>query len=237
MKNPVVEALRALQVLDREIWDLRRRRAERPRVLEVKRADVANRKGAHAARLEAKKSLDKEADRMDLELKSAEGQIQKLQLALNQAKTNKEYTVLKNEIGSKKAEVSQFEDKVLAAMQKSEAAAAEVRGLEAEAKRAGGELQALDKEVAGEVGKIEAQLRDLEAKRAEKSKGLEPEALARYDRILEGRGGQALAAVVDGACQGCGKNLTPQEENALLAGHGLVICRACTRILYTPEGA
>ncbi len=235
MKNPVVEALRALQVFDREIWDLRRRRADRPQVLAVKRADVANRKAALAAKVEAKKSLDKEADRLDLELKTAEGQVRKLQLALNQAKTNKEYTVLKNEIGSKKADMSQFEDKVLAAMQESEAAAGEVRGLEAEARRAQSEFAALDKEVAGEVGKIEAQLEGLEARRAEKSKGLEPEALARYERILEGRGGIALAAVVDGACQGCGKNLTPQEENALLAGHGLVICRACTRILFVPD--
>lgn len=237
MPNPVVEALKALQVIDKDVWALRRRRDERPRVLDAKRREVEQRRAALAAQKEARLAQDKEADRANLDLKTAEEALKKFQVAMNTAKTNKEYQALQNQIGEKKAELGKYEDRVLAAMAKSEQIGAEHARAETECKKTEGELAALDKEVKAEVADLDRRLADLGAKRDAIAQKIEPEALARYDQILQARGGQALALVIKGACQGCGKTLTPQDQNLLLKSSGIIYCRNCSRICYPADDA
>jgi len=236
MPNPVIEALKALQYVDKQIWDLDRRKADRPRALEGKRREFAAKEQALAAHLDQKKAADKDADRANLDVKTAEDQLQKLEVARNTAKTNAEYQAFTNQIGDKKHEVGTHEDVALAAMGRAEELAAKTAAFDAEVKRVKGELAVLEAEVAKEVAYIEERIGELRTTRGEKAAPVDPEALARYDQILQKRGGQALAGVIRGACQGCGGTLTPQEQNRLLKDSGIVYCRHCSRILYNDEG-
>lgn len=237
MPNPVVEALKALQAVDKDVWALTRRRDERPKVLDAKRREVAQRRAVLAAQKEARLAQEKEGDKANLELKTAEEALKKFQVAMNTAKTNKEYQALQNQIGEKKAELGKYEDRVLAAMTKAEQIGAEYARLEADCKKTEAELAALDKEVQTEVADLDRRLAELQGKRDAVAQKIEPEALARYDQILKARGGQALALVIKGACQGCGKSLTPQDQNQLLKPSGLVYCRNCSRICYPADDA
>lgn len=235
MPNPVIEALKALQYVDKQIWDLDRRKADRPRALEGKRRELAAKEQALAAHLDQKKAADKDADRANLDLKTAEDQLQKLEVARNTAKTNAEYQAFTNQIGDRKHDVGTHEDVVLAAMARADELGAKTAGFEAEVKRVKAELAALEAEVAKEVAYIDERIGELRATRAEKAGPVDPEALARYGQILEKRAGQAMAGVVRGACQGCGGTLTPQEQNRLLKDSGIVYCRHCSRILFSEE--
>lgn len=236
MPNPVIEALKALQYVDKQIWDLDRRKADRPRALEGKRRELAAKAQALAAHVDQKKAADKEADRANLDLKTTEDQLQKLEVARNTARTNPEYQAFTNQIGDKKHEVGTLEDVVLAAMSRAEEAATKTAGFEAEVKRVKAELAVLEAEVGKEVAYIDERIGELRTTRAGKADGIDPEALARYAQILEKRAGQALAGVIRGACQGCGGTLTPQEQNRLLKDSGIVYCRHCSRILFNDEG-
>jgi predicted nucleic acid-binding Zn-ribbon protein len=236
MPNPVIEALKALQYVDKQIWDLDRRRADRPRALEGKRRELAAKEQALAAHVDQRKAAEKDADRANLDLKTVEEQLQKLEVARNTAKTNAEYQAFTNQIGDRKHEISKHEDVVLAAIARVEEAVARTGGFEAEVRRVQGELAALEAEVQKEVAYIDERIGELRATRQGKAGGIEAEALARYDQILQKRAGQALAGVIRGACQGCGGTLTPQEQNRLLKDSGIVYCRHCSRILFNDEG-
>ena len=236
MPNPVIEALKALQYVDKQIWALERRRGDRPKALTGKRRELAAREQSQAGHLEEKKAVEKDTDRANLDLQSAEDALQKLEVARNTAKTNKEYQTLTNQIGDKKSEISKYEDAVLSAMNRGDEIGTLTAEFESEVARVTTELADLEREVQTEIADLDERIGELRGQREEKTAPIDAEARQRYERILEKRNGNAMAPVIRGACQGCGGTLTPQEQNTLLKDSGLVYCRHCARILYQEEG-
>jgi len=82
---------------------------------------------------------------------------------------------------------------------------------------------------------LERQIEELQAGREKSVVGIDRDVLARYERILQHRGGQGLAAVRDQHCQGCQMNLTLQEMSILIACKEVLFCRTCSKILYLEE--
>jgi hypothetical protein len=178
--------------------------------------------------------VEKDTDRANLDLQSAEDALQKLEVARNTAKTNNEYQTLTNHIGDKKSEVSKYEDAVLSAMNRGDEIGVRTAEFDSEVVRVKAELADLEREVQAEISDLDERIGELRGQREEKTAPIDVEARQRYERILTKRNGNAMAPVIRGACQGCGGTLTPQEQNTLLKNSGLVYCRHCARILY-PE--
>lgn len=233
MLNPVIKALRSLQEVDARIYMLRKRRDDRPRVLEGKRRELVSAETKLAAHKESKLDSGRATDRANLELATAEEALQKLEVARNTAKSNKEYTLLTNQVGDKKLVISKAEDVVLGAMNQAEEIVARTPEFEADVARATRELAALTTEVEAEVERLDAELAALQTDRDERAGKIDPDALTRYDRVLEARAGSAMSEVINGACQECGMSLTPQEQNQVLKANGIVTCKSCARILFS----
>jgi predicted nucleic acid-binding Zn-ribbon protein len=233
MRNPAIRALCSLQEVDERVFALRKRRDSRPRILESKKRELAAAEKKLVTHKDEKSEADREVDRGNLDLATAEDALAKLEVNRNTAKSNKEYTVLTNEIGDKKLAISKAEDVALAAMSRAETVAGRTPEFEADVVRATRELADLAKDVEAEVERLNGEIATIDADRDERASKIDRDALSRYDRVLEARSGSAMAEVISGACQGCGMTLTPQEQNQVLKASGIVTCKSCARILYS----
>ncbi len=90
------------------------------------------------------------------------------------------------------------------------------------------ELARLDKE----EDDTHDRAKSLDAQIAALSKAANRTIFQRYKFIRDRRGGRAIVAASDGACQGCFMRLPPQVYIQLQPGQTLETCQNCNRILY-----
>ena len=230
-----MERLLELQECDLEIARIRR-----------EMDDIPRRKAQMESALDAQKARVAEADRALLEaqgrIRHAEGEIEEARTQERkyreqqlQIKSNDEYRALENQIASLKTRVSALEDDELAAMDEVDrlksAAAAQKAELARQAER-------VDAEVADFLARAKTLgdgLAPLEADRAARTAEVDPDWLARYERIAAKGGGAAVALVEHGTCGHCHMKLSPAQAVQARRHDQLVFCDFCGRILYSPS--
>ena len=79
---------------------------------------------------------------------------------------------------------------------------------------------------------LSIELRELEAERKEIAALISPSDLALYDSLRKSRGGQAVARVERGMCQGCRLSLPSTDVQRAKTSTGRVRCNSCQRILF-----
>ncbi len=224
----------ALHLLDEESV---RHAAERAKLPELRRAQEArlaaeNRKCEAAA----KRAADLQARRRALEVDVAalEAQEKKYRAQLDAVTDQKQYEAVRHQIGTVAGRRGDLETEVLEILEAEESLAAERPALEAArekaARESGEQLARLDAEEA----RLAALLAALDARRAEAAAPLEPAARTRYEKVRASKGGRAVAAIVDGACGGCGRNLTPHAQQDARRRERLLACDGCGRMLMLP---
>jgi hypothetical protein len=116
-----------------------------------------------------------------------------------------------------------------------DARSATVAKLEADAKRFGGEVAALEQQIDNESISQKAQLAELETAIVQAEHVIPEDYRVQYRRIVARYGPDALAVCEDGSCLGCYTSLTAQMVNDLMNGAGLSFCLSCGRLLYLAE--
>lgn len=230
--NESLKALLKLQEIDSEIIFLQEAKAKRPRELESDRRRLEERKRIAEKVAQEIKKLQLESARRELDLKRNEGEVGKLQIALNQAKSNQEYQILKEQIGRLVGEDGRIEEEILRKL-------GEVDGLEKGMKEAEGEYKTFQAEFKKREDElnlilkgIEEKLADLSKRRGEAAKEIPADHLQIYERVLARHKDFALARIESQVCQGCHMSITTQTINLLMLGRELHQCRNCLRILY-----
>ena len=205
----------------------------------------AKRTAVEAAIVEARRAYDEEKQRLDgnererRQLDSLLGmerdKVKKWEGRLGEIRTPREYAALSREIDiAKKSNETQGEQvKALTAQ------AAEIRrALDARAETlsdrelaAQGELE----ELAQATAAAEQKLRELEARRAEAAKRVDPGLLGKYENIKKRRAGIAVAPVVGMTCKGCHRNIPPQLAITLQRANSIETCPNCHRIIYSAD--
>jgi predicted nucleic acid-binding Zn-ribbon protein len=234
--------LAALQEIDARLYALRRRRADVPRTLAAAEERVAGARAALDAFKQSQTQSHVEVDRRNLDLKSLEDRIAKLEGQLNQCKTNKEYALLKKEIDGHKADMGVIENEILQAMLVIEEKEKEGAALAAVLGEADQALAAGRKEADAATAEIDAQMAVLLGQRDAATAGIDVEVLRIYQRILDNKpDGVAIVPVEvshgSGVCQGCYMDITSQEINLLIIGRDVRTCKNCSRILFVHKEA
>lgn len=221
-----------LQELDSLRYDIKHKLDAIPKEIKNKDDEFAAKKVMLRQLEEKAKELLLQKNESEIELKSKEGNIDKLQKQLSQIKTNKEYTAMLKEIEGSNADKSCIEDKILSILM-------DLDKLKEETDKAKSFLAEEEKKLAGEkdsLRKDEKVLRDkldvLRGKRGQIISHVAPDILGRYERILENKHGLALVRVVNNACQGCFMNVPHQVVNEIRMHERLIVCDMCARILY-----
>jgi predicted nucleic acid-binding Zn-ribbon protein len=230
--NESLRTLLELQEVDSQIIFLRDAREKRPRELESDRRRLEEKKRLLEGLAQEIKRIKMESDRRELDLKHNEAEVEKLRIALNQAKSNQEYQILKEQIARLEEQDSKIEEEVLKRL-------GEVDGLERAKRSAEEELRAVEADFKLKVEELnrvlkglEEQLGGLESRRQGAVKKVPTEHLSLYERVLKRQRDSALARVENQVCMGCFMGITPQTINLLMQDRELIQCRNCLRILY-----
>lgn len=146
-----------------------------------------------------------------------------------------QFEAIRHEIAAVKAKRDTLETEVLERLDAEErdgiAHAEKAKVLE----RAESEAGALYAKLDAEAATLRAEIATLDARRAETVAALAPPARTRYERLRQGRGGRAVAAVVHGACGGCHATVAPQVLTEVRRGERLPLCEGCGRLLVMPD--
>ena len=143
----------------------------------------------------------------------------------------KELSDLDTDVRLLKGQASKREDALLGLMEEAEAAEAEFRAADSTYTQMEAAWQANRKELLGEKAGIEPEMTRLEAQRTRQVAAIDRASLGLYELLRERRGGQAVAHVERGMCQGCRITLPMSVLQKARAGIGLVQCVSCERIL------
>ena len=230
-----IEVLKRLQSLKSKINELKEYQELRKQDVQKKKTQIEDKKALAEEKHEEKLSRQKEIDRKELDLKTDEGEITKYNVQLNSIKTNKEYTALCTEIGSKKADMSILEDEILSTMSKLESVSEEYNKLQEDLRREEENLKDLVESVDADVKETDIEIEKIQNDQKKYIDALDENSLKHYNRLSSIKGGKAVVAVIDNMCGGCSMKITAQTLNSLMGGSELVFCQSCSRILYLEE--
>lgn len=238
----LLEALHALQVIERQLSELRQQREARARRVEHHKRRAKKAEELLQQKLQTQQQRQIRIDSLQLDVTAREETVDNHRQALNKAKTNKEYAAILTAMNTEKADTSKIETEILQMME--EARLLKDEGLKMEIERA---------KLAEDVERAEETLSALDTKSAPKLKILEdqrdacaenisPVALSSFNRVARHHDGEALAHVSklhpkreEYMCTGCNMKLTLEVVNILKTKDDLQICKVCGRILYLEE--
>ncbi len=234
-----VEAFRRLQAVELKLAVIRREREARSRRVESQRKVV---KKAEDKLLEEKKNHREkqvQIDAVQLEVSSREDSVSKHRLALNKAKTNKEYATILTAMNTEKADNSKLEEEILKGMEELQTIDQRIAACEADRDKQLQLAAAAEKSLAEYEAQTKAEWDRLQADKSAAAAGLSQEALASFTRTAERHDGEAMAPVVklhpkreDWACGGCNMKITLEVVNALQTKDDMQVCKVCGRVLY-----
>lgn len=226
-----IAALKAVQTLDKQIYDLGQSLVNLPTEIKELQAglDIAN--GKYAQAEDSVKHAKASLKNKEVELNQKEEQVLKLLGQLNLVKTNKEYTAIQTEVASKKAEMSMLEEEILILMDEVEGAAAIVAEHKKELEEEKKKLDIQEAEVKTKCDGDQKIRESLLSERKMAVESVSKETREMYERILEKKNGVALVVLTGDTCTACHYSLRPQVEVEIRMMQSLVLCDRCSRIL------
>jgi uncharacterized protein len=188
--------------------------------------------GAEAAQAETER-LQRERRSKERELEEAVQGTKKKQARLYEIKTNEEYAAVLKEVEVLKEKSSRLETEILEMFEAADAAA-KVTAEADKVLEAAVAVRDTERSVKEErLAQLRRELAGLQEKRKALTGRLDPDLLQHYSRLMRGRG-EAVVAVLEGSCGGCGIALTPQAYAEVRRNDRMFNCSSCSRIIYFP---
>jgi len=227
----VTNLFRTLHRHHRQLSDLNSRLVAGPRQVQACKTQLATSEASLAEIQERAKGLRMQADQKQLQLCSCEQKIADLEAKRNACKTNREYQTLVEQIAADQMASRVLEDEILELFERADAAKAEVPQAEKLVAAARERLAAKEADVASEKSEIEAELARVGGSLAEAETQLPDDVKSTYDRVVRGKGADALVGLEGESCGGCFQKITGNMLSEIILGR-MVVCRNCGRLLY-----
>ena len=230
-----INLLLDLQKLDLERKYVESRKSALPENLKKLGNELERLRHALAAAVKKLKQQNVEIDRIELDIRSFEEKINRLQVQLNSASSNREYKTLEHEIGGFGADKDVLEDSMLKAMSEAEKVEFEIRSLKKQVEEQEKEFEKAKIQSAIEETELQSRIRSLESHQQELGGQIDPDIFNIYKRLINRYDGEVVVPVNGQACAGCHMSVTPQTRNLLMQDERMVQCKFCGRILYLNE--
>lgn len=232
--NPTLQALLALQAVDRDIFKVEAELERLPREIGAREEALAS----HRAMIEERKRQVHEQRTGVKEIEHVTSgrrqHLRKLEQSYSSGKADAALMAsYEHEMRNTKRTINDAESDALEKMEMIETLERDVQELEASYARESAVFAEFEASARAEIAAAKARLADLTSKRAlVSSDGIPTDQLEKYRGLLRTRGGEALAELSGGICQGCFVNLPRNLVVRLARGNELVTCPSCDRILY-----
>jgi len=236
--GPILSSLVILQGVEGELRKTQKKLKQIQQVVLKQQHHITQLQNAHAAKKEEIKLTLMHHDKLELELRAREDGITKSRVALNQARTNKDYSAILTKINTQKADKSKLEDQILNLMGQIDTDQAALREIEAGIQADQQKLEEVEKQSQAKQQVEQKILDDLLKRRQDASEHVPGEQRALFDRLAERYDGEVLAKIVpnekrrsEHTCGGCFMSIPLEIVNALMSRDDVQTCANCGRIL------
>jgi len=236
--GPVLNGLVKLQSVENRLRAAKAKLARCRRNVIIQENQIRSLQNSFEAKKEEIQLTRIQSDRLELELKTRDEQIQKLRASLNAAKTNKEYAAVLTQLNTAKADNSKLENQVLELLKDIEADEAECREIEQQIEQQKQKLEKIRRETETKAKEYEAEIEQIQKQWDQVAKQIPPAPLEIFKRVAETYDGEALAIIdqqegktIAYNCGGCFMGITAESVNLLMTKDDIIRCPNCTRIL------
>jgi predicted nucleic acid-binding Zn-ribbon protein len=236
--GPVLNGLMKLQSVENRLRAAKAKLTRCRRNVIIHENQIRSLQNALEAKKEEVQLTKVQSDRLELELKSRDGQIARLRASLNTAKTNKEYAAVLTQLNTTKADNSKIESQILELLRDIDSDEAEIHKIQAQINEQKQVLEQIRKESDVLAVKYEAEIEQIQAEWHQVASIIPNECLELFKRVAETYDGEAIA-VIDTqedktggyTCGGCFMGITAESVNLLMTKDDIIRCPNCTRIL------
>lgn len=240
----IIEALCRVQKIQRNLHVIRTKEESILRQISFAQRQVDDLRAKRRSHHGDVQKLQMEIDRIDLEVKTTEESVNKHRMALNAAKSNKEYAAILTALNTEKVDSSKRETRMLELMGKVDDLRQQDKNFEAEEARLLERVEHHNKLLQKFRDDNREAIEHIEKERTEAAGDLPPSALDTFTRIAERHEGEAMAEVArtnprshDYRCGGCNMSVPLEQVNRLSSADELQICNCCGRILCLEKHA
>lgn len=233
----VFEQLLEVQAFDIRLQQLRHKRSTLPELaaLEDNARAQAELEATTADVTGQKTELVRRQHRLEDEIAQVVGRAEghEANLYSGSVTNPRELQAMQDDIESLRRRQRVLEDEDLELMEQVEPLSERLAELETQAAGLANEAGQLEQQLAEAASAIDAEIDDIERRRAEVVGGLDPAAVADYDGLRVQLGGIAIARLEGGSCGGCHLGLSAVELDRIrkLGADERVVCEECGRLL------
>jgi len=235
----ILESLQGLQEIEKEIAAINTRTDAERRRVKIQRRALDKHEALVQEKTNELQNQQLEIDRIDLDVKSREEQLNKHREALNRAKSNKEYAAILTSINTEKADSAKLESRQLQLMTQLDERRTELDSLKSEHEKLSQKLADAQKRLQDLFESTADQLAQLQHRREVASRDIPPEVLTTFNRVATHNHGLALAEVHvlnlkrgEFTCSGCNMTITLETALNLRVRDDIKTCPSCGMILY-----
>ncbi len=225
------ELLQRLHRIHRQLSEVKSQIDRCPRQIAAGQAMVNAAKQALDAASDAIKRAKMAADQKQLQLKERENRVHSMRGRLNEAASNREFDLLKEQIAADEQANSVLSDEILESLEQLDVLEAAKLTRQQELAGKESEQVTLVKTVNDRLAVLKEDLARVEAERSEAESLVPDAARTDYQRLIAARGEDAIAPIEDQTCGGCYQMLTTQVMNQIALSR-LVRCPSCGAFLY-----
>jgi predicted nucleic acid-binding Zn-ribbon protein len=226
-----IQRLLELQDIDTMLRELSRKKSLIPRKLEQHHAELRRAQDEVEKQQSVLKERELERRRLEKEVEEIEDATIRFQNQLNIIKTNEEYRALLAQIDHSKTRQSECEDRILADMEEIEDTEDSLKSAVQALRAAEATFKERELEANGLMEKLQEAIDAKTTSREQVAEEIPEQLMRRYERILAGKDGLAVALIDGQVCSGCHGTIPPQTINEIRKCDRLHTCQHCGRIL------
>jgi len=227
-----LELLLKLQVIDYDLGELERSKEYLPDMMENLNREIQESDSKYQTTVKDLETARVTQNKLEVDIKAKEEELQKFQQQMMSIKTNKEYDALVSEIDSVKESISTKETELLETIEL-------VTVLEKNIVEYKERMEQVRENNTRQLDILQQKIDSIGDKTSEKkderkqiAASIPRSTMSVYERVRRGKGGAAVVAVKSRACGACYKNLTPKKIQDIRKGDKILTCDNCGRVLF-----